>query len=93
MSDQPTLYEVVSRYTQLKKAGKQFKGLSPFTREKTPSFFVNPAKGMWYCFSCGCGGKGVKSFLDKIEKEGIEGMRKPYTPEPVKVVPDSELPF
>lgn len=67
-----SLYDAVSRYTELKPSGPQFKGLSPFTVEKTPSFYVHPTKlgGCWKCFSTGEGGRGVESFLEKAEKSG-----------------------
>ena len=45
--------QVVSRRVQLKRAGREFKGLSPFNKEKTPSFTVNDQKGFYHCFSSG----------------------------------------
>jgi len=50
------IVEVIGTYVQLKRAGSSFKGISPFTKEKTPSFFVNPDKQVFYCFSSGQGG-------------------------------------
>lgn len=50
------IVEVIGTYVQLKRAGASFKGLSPFTKEKTPSFYVNPDKQVFYCFSSGQGG-------------------------------------
>jgi DNA primase len=64
--DRADIYEVVSRSVQLKKAGKNFVGLCPFHREKTPSFSVNRDKGIFKCFGCGKGGD-VFSFLMEIE--------------------------
>jgi DNA primase len=61
------IVEVISDFVKLKKAGANFKGLSPFTNEKTPSFFVSPAKGIFKCFSSGIGGNAV-SFLMEHEK-------------------------
>ncbi len=60
------LVEVVSGYVNLKKAGRLFKGLCPFHKEKTPSFVIDPAKQLYYCFGCGEGGN-VYNFLMKIE--------------------------
>ena len=57
--------DVVSEYVTLKKAGRNFVGLCPFHREKTPSFTVNPEKQIFYCFGCGEGGNAI-SFLMKI---------------------------
>ncbi len=45
--------QVVSRRVALKRAGREWKGLSPFNREKTPSFTVNDQKGFYHCFSSG----------------------------------------
>jgi DNA primase len=47
---------VVSDSVSLRKAGNSYKGLCPFHAEKTPSFTVNPAKGIYHCFGCGAGG-------------------------------------
>jgi DNA primase len=60
--------EVVRRRVQLKKAGREWKGLSPFNKERTPSFFVNDQKGMWFDFSSGKNGN-IFSFV--METEGV----------------------
>ncbi|MEC8636045.1 MAG: CHC2 zinc finger domain-containing protein, partial [Bacteroidota bacterium] len=49
------LEEVIGEYVTLKKSGANYKGLSPFTQEKTPSFIVSPAKQIWKDFSSGKG--------------------------------------
>lgn len=59
--------EVVGDYVELKKSGSSFRGLSPFTNEKTPSFYVLPEKGIFKCFSSGKGGSTV-TFLMELEK-------------------------
>lgn len=61
--------DVVAEYVQLKRAGRNFKGLSPFGNEKTPSFMVSPEKQIWHDFSSGKGGN-VFSFV--MEMEGID---------------------
>lgn len=61
--------DVVGEYVQLKRAGRNFKGLSPFSGEKTPSFFVSPEKHIWHDFSSGKGGD-VFSFV--MEVEGLD---------------------
>ncbi len=61
--------DVVGEYVQLKRAGRNFKGLSPFTGERTPSFFVSPEKNIWHDFSSNKGGD-VFSFI--MEVEGLD---------------------
>jgi len=58
--------EIIGEYVQLKRAGSNFKGLSPFHDEKTPSFVVSPSKQIWKDFSSGKGGTAI-SFLMEIE--------------------------
>lgn len=53
-------------YVQLKQSGRSWSGLSPFTQEKTPSFYVHPDKGFFKCFSTGEGGD-CYSFIMKVE--------------------------
>jgi DNA primase len=59
-----SIVEILSEYVSLKKVGSNYKGLCPFHSEKTPSFMVNPQKGIFHCFGCGIGGN-VFSFLMK----------------------------
>lgn len=61
--------DVVSEYVSLKRAGKNFKGLSPFSNEKTPSFIVSPEKQIWHDFSSGRGGD-IFTFIE--ESEGLD---------------------
>ncbi len=61
------IVDVVSDYVTLKRSGQNYFGLCPFHQEKTPSFSVNPAKQIFYCFGCGAGGN-VFSFIMRIEK-------------------------
>ncbi len=61
--------DVVGEYVQLKRAGRNFKGLSPFGNEKTPSFIVSPEKQIWHDFSSGKGGN-LFSFV--MEMEGLD---------------------
>jgi DNA primase len=61
--------DVIGEYVQLKRAGRNFKGLSPFTGEKTPSFYVSPDKNIWHDFSSN---KGGDLFGFVMEVEGIE---------------------
>jgi len=64
-----SIVDLVSQYVQLKKAGRNFKGLCPFHNEKTPSFIVSPEKGIAYCFGCHKGGDIFK-FIQEVE--GVE---------------------
>src|SRR5687767_11459141 len=61
------IVEFVQQVTPLKLAGKSYKGLCPFHREKSPSFHVDRAKGLFYCFGCGTGGDIFK-FLTLTER-------------------------
>lgn len=67
-----SILDVVGQYVQLQKAGRQFKGKSPFTNEKTPSFFVSPDRGMYYCFSSGKGGD-IFTFVQEMEGVDFRG--------------------
>jgi len=73
--------EVIGEFVQLKKAGSNFKGLSPFTDEKSPSFMVSPVKQIWKDFSTGKGGNAV-SFLMEHEHytypEALRWLAKKY---------------
>ncbi|MEL7394280.1 MAG: DNA primase [Pseudomonadota bacterium] len=83
--------EVIGRKVKLKKQGKEWVGLSPFTNEKTPSFYVNDQKKIFKCFSSGMGGDVISfvmeterlSFMEAVEKLADEaGMSLPKaTPE------------
>ena len=58
------IYELVSEYVVLRKRGKDFIGLCPFHKEKTPSFTINQAKQMYYCFGCQAGGNAIKFLME-----------------------------
>lgn len=61
-----SIEDVISEYVQLKRAGRNFKGLSPFSNEKTPSFMVSPEKQIWHDFSSGKGGD-MFTFIQEVE--------------------------
>jgi DNA primase len=67
--------EVIGDFVQLKKAGSNYKGLSPFTNEKTPSFFVSPAKQIFKCFSTGKGGNVVSFLMEQEHMTYPEALR------------------
>jgi DNA primase len=64
------LVKVIEHFVELKKSGSQYKGKSPFINERSPSFMVSPAKGIWKCFSSGNGGSDAISFV--MEHEGLD---------------------
>jgi DNA primase len=84
------IVEVISDFVTLKKSGQNYKGLSPFTNEKTPSFFVSPAKGIYKDFSSGKGGS-VVGFLMEHERltypEALRYLAKKYNIEIVEQEP------
>jgi DNA primase len=60
------IVDVISKYVTLKRSGRNFFGLCPFHKEKSPSFAVSPDKQIFHCFGCGAGGN-VIHFISKIE--------------------------
>ena len=69
------IVQVISDYVNLKKAGKDFRGLCPFHGDKDPSFYVSPEKGIFKCFGCGLGGR-VFNFVMKMENVSfVEAVR------------------
>ncbi len=75
------IVDVVSGYTSLRKRGADYHGLCPFHQEKTPSFSVSAAKGLYYCFGCGEGGDVVR-FVERAENlsftEAVEQLAQRY---------------
>ena len=67
VTEKNDIYDVVSKYVHLKKAGNSYVGLCPFHNEKTPSFSVSPQRGVFHCFGCGVGGD-VISFLMRYHR-------------------------
>ena len=67
-----SITDVVSSYLKLEKAGSNFKAPCPFHNEKTPSFFISPSRGSYYCF--GCGAKGdIFTFVEQFEGLDFKG--------------------
>lgn len=87
--DMARVEEVIGDFVQLKKAGSNFKGLSPFSEERTPSFMVSPVKQIWKDFSTGKGGT-VVSFLMEHEHftypEAIRFLAKKYNIEVDEII-------
>jgi len=73
--------EVIGDFVQLKRAGSNFKGLSPFSDERSPSFMVSPAKGIWKDFSSGKGGNAIAFIMEHSQftyPEAIRYLAKKY---------------
>lgn len=74
--DKVDLVDLIGRYVELRRAGKNYKGRCPFHSEKTPSFNVNPVRKGYKCFGCGAGGDAIR-FVMEIEGKGfVEAVRK-----------------
>jgi|WetSurSiteA1Bulk_404760.scaffolds.fasta_scaffold00188_7 DNA primase len=86
------IVEVIGEFVSLKRTGQNFRGLSPFKNEKTPSFFVSPSKGIFKCFSTGKGGN-VVTFLMENEKlsypEALHYLAKKYN---IEILEKEETP-
>src|SRR5712691_4307966 len=76
---QADIVRVIQDYVSLKKKGANWMACCPFHKEKTPSFSVSPAKGIFYCFGCHKGGS-VFNFVMEIENVGF--------PEAIQIVAD-----
>lgn len=69
------ILDLINEYVTLKKAGKDYAGLCPFHREKTPSFTVVPNKGFYYCFGCGASGNAVNFIMRHENLDYPEALR------------------
>jgi len=66
---------LISETVPLKKAGRKFRGLCPFHPEKTPSFYIDDAKGLFYCFGCQAGGDAFKFVMMRENVEFLEAAK------------------
>ena len=69
------IVDVVSEFVTLKKSGSNYKGLCPFHNEKTPSFYVSPARGTCHCFGCGKGGNSIGFIMEHEQMTYVEALR------------------
>lgn len=69
------IVDVVSEFVTLKRSGANYKGLCPFHNEKTPSFYVSPARGTCHCFGCGKGGNAVTFIMEHEQMTYPEALR------------------
>src|SRR5215813_4700037 len=65
--NKPDILEVVSRYVELRKVGREYHGLCPLHDDRHPSLRVNQEKQAWYCDPCGAGGDVIR-FIELVEK-------------------------
>ena len=75
IKDTANIVEVVSEFVTLRKSGSNYKGLCPFHDEKTPSFYVSPARGTCHCFGCGKGGNPVGFIMEHEQMTYPEALR------------------
>lgn len=73
--DAAQIYDVVSDFVTLRKRGVNYVGLCPFHDDKTPSFYVSPAKGLCKCFACGKGGNAVHFIMEHEQLTYPEALR------------------
>lgn len=69
------IYDVISRYVSLQRAGRLYKGLCPFHSERSPSFMVYPETQSYYCFGCGAAGDVIKFTMEMNSLSYIEAVR------------------
>ena len=75
IKDAANIVEVVSEFVTLRKSGSNYKGLCPFHDDKTPSFYVSPARGTCHCFGCGKGGNPVGFIMEHEQMTYPEALR------------------
>ena len=75
IKDASNIVDVVSEFVTLRKSGSNYKGLCPFHNEKTPSFYVSPARGTCHCFGCGKGGNAVSFIMEHEQMTYPEALR------------------
>lgn len=78
--------DVIGKHVKLRRQGREFAGLSPFTNEKTPSFFVNDQKGFYHCFSSGKHGDAISFMME------VQGLSFPEAVEQLAQMAGMELP-
>ena len=75
IKDAANIVDVVSEFVTLRKSGANYKGLCPFHNEKTPSFYVSPARGTCHCFGCGKGGNAISFIMEHEQMTYPEALR------------------
>jgi DNA primase len=75
IKDAANIVDVVGEFVTLRKSGANYKGLCPFHNEKTPSFYVSPARGTCHCFGCGKGGNPISFIMEHEQMTYPEALR------------------
>ena len=75
IKDAANIVEVVSEFVTLRRSGANYQGLCPFHNEKTPSFYVSPARGTCHCFGCGKGGNPISFIMEHEQMTYPEALR------------------
>jgi DNA primase len=73
--DRADIVEIVGEVVPLKKAGREYKANCPFHEEKTPSFWVNPDKGVYHCFGCGASGDAIEFVIRRMGLDFTEAVK------------------
>ncbi len=73
--DRVSILDVIGRYTEIKKSGRNHLALCPFHQEKTPSFSISEEKGLYHCFGCGASGNTLKFLMDYSKLSFIEALQ------------------
>lgn len=73
--DAANIVDVVSEFVTLRKSGTSYKGLCPFHDDRTPSFSVSPARGVYKCFSCGKAGNAVRFIMDHEQISYVDALK------------------
>lgn len=73
--DAANIVDVVSEFVTLRKSGTSYKGLCPFHDDRTPSFSVSPARGVYKCFSCGKAGNAVRFIMDHEQMSYVDALK------------------
>lgn len=73
--DTVQIVDIVSEFVTLKRRGVNYIGICPFHNEKTPSFIVSPAKGIYKCFGCGAGGNAVNFIMNHEQLEYVDALK------------------
>ncbi|MEJ2539681.1 MAG: DNA primase [Gemmatimonadota bacterium] len=69
------IVEIVGEVVRLKKAGREYKANCPFHEEKTPSFWVNPDKGVYHCFGCGAAGDAIEFVRRRLDLDFVDAVK------------------